>query len=228
MVITLADNQRPIAAQLEQRGALQWLGHQDEVGVDMLRQALDDAITQGLAASWSRCSLAQVDGLGTARVAEMLLLSERTPLQARLAEPRDEALLLDWANDPLVRSNSFVQDAISPTNHHAWFHKRLTSSTCRIYVLETVAGVAVGQVRFEQDGAHWWINYTIGMHFRGHGLGKSVLTSAISALSRDIGVVPLRAKVKANNTASLKVFESLGFAREPNVAEPDVQCFYAG
>jgi len=227
LVITLAENQRPIAAELDRLGVLRWLGHKDEVSTESLRQALEDVVSGGLATSWSRRSLSLVDGLGAGRVSEMLLLSERTPLCARLAESRDGKLLLRWANDPLVRQNSFAQGAISPTDHQHWFQKRLADSACRIYLLETELGRAVGQVRFQLDGERWVINYMIDVNCRQRGLGRSVLETAITALAKDIGRAPLSASVKAGNKASLKVFKSLGFMNETIDSRAGVHYFLA-
>ncbi len=216
LIITLAENQRPIAAELDRLGVLRWLGHEGEVSVDTLIQSLEELFSGGLAASWSQRSLSLVDGFGAARVGEELLLSAHTPLRARLAEPRDETLLLSWANDPLVRLNSFTQEVISPDNHHRWFQKRLADAACRIYVLETELGRAVGQVRFELEGQCWVINYTIAANSRQRGLGKTVLATAIAALKMDVGEAQLVASVKAGNVASSRIFESLHFVRDAN------------
>jgi RimJ/RimL family protein N-acetyltransferase len=227
LVITLAENQKPIAAELDRLGVLRWLGHKGEVSAESLRQALEELASKDISATWSRRALSMVDGLGAARVAETLLLSGRTPLRARLVEPRDEELLLCWANDPLVRSNSFAQESISPGNHHRWFQKRLADDACRIYVLETELGHAVGQVRFELEGERWVIDYSIDARFRRRGLGGAVLSTAIETLVKDVGTAPLRARVKTQNMASLKVFESLGFVRDSAESSDGVHHFIA-
>lgn len=217
LVITLAENQKPIAAELDRLGALRWLGHQDEVDAEALQRALAEVIRTGAAEAWSRRALSLVDGLGAARVAEVLLLSGRTGLRARRAQADDEALLLRWANDPVVRINSFNQDAITPDQHHRWFRSRLARESCRIYILETESGTPVGQVRFELDEGRWVINYALDTRCRGRGLGRSVLATAVMALVRDVGDVSLMAKVKTENKASMRIFESMGFVRNAAV-----------
>mgnify|MGYP003325656691 CR=1 FL=1 len=37
----------------------------------------------------------------------------------------DEALILKWANDPLVREGSFNSSIISKEEHHNWFILKL-------------------------------------------------------------------------------------------------------
>ncbi len=228
LVITLAENQKPIARELDRLGALRWLGHQDEVDAKALRRALADLIHTDAAEAWSRRALSLVDGQGTARVAEVLLLSPDTGLRARRVQARDETLLLRWANDPVVRHNSFNQDVISTEQHHRWFQSRLANDACRIYILETESGSAIGQVRFEFEELHWSIDYSLDASFRGRGLGRVALSVAISALTREMGSVPLVACVKAENLVSARVFESLGFMRNGDETPSGVQHFTNG
>jgi UDP-2,4-diacetamido-2,4,6-trideoxy-beta-L-altropyranose hydrolase len=228
LVITLAENQKPIARELDRLGALRWLGHQDEVDAEALRRALSEMIHAGTADAWSRRALSLVDGQGTARVAEVLLLSASTGLRARRAQARDETLLLRWASDPVVRHNSFNQDVISPEQHHRWFQSRLANDACRIYMLETEMGVPVGQVRFELEEVHWSIDYSLDASFRGRGLGRVVLSAAISALTGEMGSVPLVARVKAENLVSARVFESLGFMCSGDETPGGVHHFITG
>jgi UDP-2,4-diacetamido-2,4,6-trideoxy-beta-L-altropyranose hydrolase len=214
LVVTLAENQKPIAAELDKLGAIRWLGHTGEVDEPALLQALREVVTSDSTSLWSQRALSIVDGLGVSRVGEMLLLCADTLLNARLAQPSDEELLLHWANDPLVRQNSFSQAAISALAHHSWFHQRLASNASRIYILETELKRPVGQVRFELDGNAWAINYTIDASCRNRGLGRKLLSTAITALARDVGPTPVTASVKVDNIASRRVFESLGFVCE--------------
>ena len=226
LVITLADNQRAIAAELDRLGVLGWLGHQGEVGVAALRKALGQFIEGQHGAEWSRRALALVDGLGAGRVAEMLLLSGDTPMRARPAAAGDEALLLHWANDPAVRQNSFNQSLIDPAQHHRWFASRLGDAGCRIYIVETELGQAVGQVRLEREEENWVIDYSLGAPFRQRGLGCALLTTALAAFSCEHGAAGLKARVKAGNVASCKVFQALGFKREELGEQGEVRVFH--
>ena len=80
LVITLAENQRAIASELDKRGVLRWLGHKDEVSTELLRNELEAVISGGLVALWSQRSLALVDGMGADRVREALLSFDRVAL----------------------------------------------------------------------------------------------------------------------------------------------------
>lgn len=225
LVITLAENQKPIAAELDLQGLIRWLGHQGEISEDMLAQALKEIIDAGLTPAWSEDCQRLVDGRGAERVCSMLMLNAQTPLQARLARLDDEALILQWANDPLVRQNAFATGAIDPAIHRAWFRRRLRDlENCRLYILETQDGFFVGQVRFERSGEVWEIDYALDARARGREIGKTLLHTAMLVLRANLSETTLLVgRVKISNTASQKVFESLGFHGENS---DDQVCIY--
>lgn len=68
LVVTLADNQRLISAELHRLEVIQLLGHHDEVNQLMITGALDRLIREGLPEEWSLRCMAMVDGGGTERV----------------------------------------------------------------------------------------------------------------------------------------------------------------
>ena len=213
LVITLAENQEPIAAELDRQGLVRWLGRQDKVSQKKLVQELTEIVDAGLSPSWSRSCQQLVDGGGVGRVCSILLLNAKTPLRARLARLDDEAMFLEWANDPLVRENAFTTDTIDPNTHRTWFRKRLNDPEhCRLYVVETYNGLPIGQVRFEQSDDAWEVDYALGSHFRGRKLGKRLMQTAITRMRECVGKpTVLVGKVKFSNMASRRLFEALGF-----------------
>jgi len=74
LVVTLAEHQRPVARELQQRGLIRWLGHHDEVGEMAIGQALNELFQCGLNGAWSRGCGAVVDGLGASRACDALSL----------------------------------------------------------------------------------------------------------------------------------------------------------
>lgn len=212
LVVTLAENQLLIADELSKRGLIQWLWHQNEVSVSMIAQALDSLIRMDIDEAWSQRCLSIIDGKGVQRVCAALTVTANTPLHVRNARMDDENQMLEWANDPATRKNAFSSKPISATTHREWFHDRLRNSDkCRIYIVETTEKVAVGQVRFEQRNQGWEVDYALDWIFRGRGLGRILLEAALLKLRSDYGRDRIIGKVKINNYASRKVFESLGF-----------------
>lgn len=214
LVVTLAENQRPVAEELHAAGFIRWLGDAGKVDQARLARALGEMITQGLNAQWSLKCLAAVDGRGAQRVAAALLVDARTRLFARSAAADDEALLLTWANDRLTRENSFSPEPISVETHEAWFRARLHElRESPLYIVETESHVPVGQVRFNHRGEFWDIDYSLAPAFRGRGCGKIVMQAALLQMSLDHPRARVHARVKAQNVPSCRVFESLGFER---------------
>ena len=216
IVITLADNQRFIAGELDKQGMVQWLGKVGAVTAREIEQALQVAVDNPCDIEpWSRRNLALLDGRGTGRVASILALHACTPLCARPARLSDEALLLRWANDPLVRQRSFNSKLITKDIHRRWFYTRLRSSDrSKTYIVETRDGLPLGVVRFDDDGSGWEIGVSIDAAARGNRLGARVLGSAMCELRALMPGASLFGRVKHENTQSQALFESLGFSLE--------------
>ena len=220
LVVTLADNQRAVAAELSQRGLIRWLGHHDEVDEPTIAQALDKLIQQDLEEDWSLRCRVTVDGNGVNRVCVALTVTVNTPLRVRYARLDDETLLLTWANDPATRSNSFSPAPIPAASHRAWFRTRLRNlDGCRLYIVETTEGVALGQVRFDRQGQAWEISYALAQMFRGRSLGRHLLETALLKFRADMPGVLIFGQVQSGNCRSMKIFESLGFERQSSTKE---------
>lgn len=75
LVVTVADNQRPIAAAAEGEGILTWLGDGSTVSPERLRRGLVDLLTAPeRVADQAAKGMALVDGLGVGRVAEAMAI----------------------------------------------------------------------------------------------------------------------------------------------------------
>lgn len=213
IAVTLADNQRPIAQELERRGQIVWLGDHDAVS----RHALSNALSGILAGTMKFQDVGrgdfEVDGRGAARVAAVLGANSATPLVARPACIDDEALLLEWANDPKARSNSFDPSPIEAVTHANWLRTRLIDpSLAQIYIVETDTGIPIGQTRFEFEDGRWTIDYSLAPAFRGRSLAARVLEKGINALRDRVppGAIVV-GRVKPSNGPSNNVFRRLQF-----------------
>ncbi len=217
IVVTLADNQVPIAEGLQERGLVQWIGDKDSITKEMIQDCLGDLIENGIDASWSQRCHQTVDGRGIDRVLAVLTLTPESPLDVRHATLADEALLLAWANDSDTRKNSFSPDPISSQTHRQWFHSRLRDiEGCFIYIVETESGIPVGQVRFEKEEQVWELHYTVAPEFRGRGIGKSLLNAAIQKFRDEKSGLLVFGRVKSENIRSQRIFKGLGFTSKPD------------
>lgn len=209
IAVSIAENQREIAEELNLQGLILYLGHSDGITEEVLADAVRSALDQDLHA-WSQRCLRVLDGKGTIRVVQELIGSGGG-LFARPAEHRDEDRLLEWANDPLMRENAFTSAVISPQEHHEWFLRRLAApDLSRIFIIES-GGSALGQVRFDRADAVWTISYVLAPAFRGRGLGWQLLDAALHRMRAEFPDARVVGLVKETNIPSCRVFEALGF-----------------
>ncbi|MDB5275547.1 MAG: family acetyltransferase [Ferruginibacter sp.] len=127
-------------------------------------------------------------------------------LRLREAVDGDAKLLFYWANDDAVRNNSINQQPILWDDHIDWFNSKLNDANISMLILEN-DHVPVGQIRIALQDGCWNINYSIDRNYRGMGYGKQIVKLSIEKYPS----YSFRAVVKKVNTASKKVFESLGF-----------------
>jgi RimJ/RimL family protein N-acetyltransferase len=210
--VTVAPNQEPAALELSRRGLIVLVGDARDVSADVIAAALSRLIETGLAADWSERCLEAVDGRGADRVAAVITASPATRLKARLADANDEALLLEWANDPATRQNAFSSAQISPPTHAAWFRDKLRDhDSCRLYLVETEDEVPLGMVRLERGDGRWEIHYSIAQAFRRRGLARPMLQAVLLDFETENRGAKLFGQVKETYHASRRVFESLGW-----------------
>lgn len=136
LVVTLAENQRPIADELNRQGFIRWLGHKNAIDQVAIVRALKPLLERGMDSAWSERCFALVDGMGARRVADILTSNAASGVVLRSATRKDEASLA-----PEVA---------------AWFRFSLRDvQASRIYMAVTAAGAPLGCVLFRHVGESW-------------------------------------------------------------------------
>ena len=79
-----------------------------------------------------------------------------------------------------------------------------------MYILETVEGTPIGQVRFEKKYKKWYVNYSLSKLARGKNLGSRLLNLSIRKFKKK-GKLDLFAEVKKSNNLSFKIFKKNKF-----------------
>jgi UDP-2,4-diacetamido-2,4,6-trideoxy-beta-L-altropyranose hydrolase len=213
LVITLADNQHPIAAELHHRRLIHWLGAQGDVEEDDISQALRKLLALETLKNEFSNGTQLVDGMGVSRVLAAMGVDFAAPLRVRTVTLDDEAMLLEWANDSITRASALSGSQITPQVHKQWLLNRLQNTmTCRMFIVETAEGEPIGQARFELLKDGWRVDYSLPPNLRGRGLGRRLLEVALSQLRNEGADAIVFGEVKAQNFASRRVFESLGFS----------------
>lgn len=125
----------------------------------------------------------------------------------------DLDLLHQWANDSVVRNNSFNTDHISYINHVEWFNKIMSDSAVLQFILMD-DDTPVGQIRLNVVNEEAEIGYSIGSEFRGQGYGHKILQLVADEVRRSYPEIKdLIAKVKPKNAASSSLFEFAGYEK---------------
>ena len=134
----------------------------------------------------------------------------------RPATAEDEAMLLEWANDPGTRAASRSHEPIPPADHQRWLVRRLaTPDDARIWIGES-DGLPIGVVRFERRGPdRVEVSITVAPDARGRGLARPLLEEGIVAARAVFGRVTILADVLPGNEASMRLFGAAGFKPLP-------------
>lgn len=210
LVVTLADNQRPIAEALAAAGTAVNLGWHAELLPDMVAGALelllDDPARQR---ALSRAGRERVDGRGAARVLAHL---GAAPLSLRPAGEADRELLFRWANDPAARGVSFTSVPIPWEDHVRWFDAKRADPSCALYVA-FAEDLPVGQVRFDARGDEAVISVSLDQAFRAAGYGMRLIREGSRrVLAERPGLRRIHAFVRPDNRASERAFAKAGYA----------------
>lgn len=211
LTVVTADNQEANAFQLAKQGVAVDLGRHELLDhhalAGRLRKFFDDCLLRRSQAAAGR---QMVDGLGAGRVVSAMLARK---VILRPACWPDKDLLLEWANDPETRQNSFCPENITPQGHEQWLAAKLAAPDCRLWMAVFDGSEQAGMVRFDSAGNRAEISVNLAPHLRGQGLGSLVIETACARLfQEDSGVERILALIKPENQASLRAFTAAGFA----------------
>ena len=143
-------------------------------------------------------------------------------LRLRLAENSDLDMYYEWANDPVVRTNSFSTALIPYEDHVKWFNKAMQREDVVLLVMMD-DDKAIGQIRINVFDSVAEISYSIASEFRGKGFGSKIVSLLIDKIKAEYhDIKTIRARVKPENSASLKIFENKGFINKEVVFELNV------
>lgn len=137
----------------------------------------------------------------------------------RRATKEDRDLLFQWANDSLVRENSFSTAKISYEEHVKWFDKLLNRDDCIQYIYMD-DDCPVGQVRITLKDDTAEIGYSICVEKRRLGYGQDLLHIISERVWEDFpDVKKVYGEVKPENIASQKAFLDAGYKETYRVFE---------
>lgn len=134
-------------------------------------------------------------------------------LSFRDATTDDIDLYFEWANDELVRRNSFDSNAIQYDDHCQWFYSKLQNNKC-LFLVFCNDSIPVGQVRIEGRDEQFYIGISVDQKFRSEKYGTSMLIKSGKEFFRRFTMEnALFAEIKHENIASVKAFERAGYEK---------------
>ena len=116
----------------------------------------------------------------------------------------DAELLLEWRNDESTRNASHNTNEVSLDEHVNWLGNSIHNNNRKLFIYEK-DGLPYGTVRADFDGSLWELSWTVSPNLRGKGVAKEMVTALIGVIGSNV-----RAEVKRENIASVKVAESVG------------------
>lgn len=138
---------------------------------------------------------------------------DKMNLYLRKAVLEDCDLLFNWANDKMVRQNSFSQKEILYKDHVIWFNKMTNFDRYIIFIL-CCENIPLGQVRIEIEKRTAVISYSIDRNYRGKHLSIEMLDLLEKEIiNSKIDINKLVGYVKLDNNISQRVFENLKYKK---------------
>jgi RimJ/RimL family protein N-acetyltransferase len=212
LAITVAENQRMVAAMLAEHGAAASLGWHAALSPEQIASQVDGLLDrQELRRSMSAAGRRLVDGCGARRVVKHL---QGKQLGLRPARWEDCRVVWEWSNDPEVRAFAFSSDHIAWDHHTRWFAEKLRDPACLFLIAEDADDVPVGQLRADLAGGEAELTVNVDPRCRGRGLGSAVIREGVGVLFSELPVDVAVALVRTENARSIRAFEKAGFAHK--------------
>jgi UDP-2,4-diacetamido-2,4,6-trideoxy-beta-L-altropyranose hydrolase len=202
LLLVLADNQRMVAAGLEQAGAAHVLG--EGVAADWPSH-LPRLLAQIDLARMSAAAAALTDGAGAGRIVAMLSALPR--LHLRPATPADAQRVWQWRHEGDATRHYRTPVPTPLDAHLRWFDAALTDPQRDLFIVER-DGEPQAHVRLDHSPPRAEVALTVSAQARGQGLAAPALALAFARTQR---VATFDAEAHEGNTPSRRLFEGLGF-----------------
>lgn len=133
-------------------------------------------------------------------------------LSFRKATLADVKLYFDWANDPIVREQSYNSNVIDFENHKKWFETKLEDESCMLLLFQNEEKLNIGQIRVQKENEkEALIGISIAAENRGTGLAKEMLLLASDYFLEINECYLINAYIKEQNVSSKQAFVKAGF-----------------
>jgi RimJ/RimL family protein N-acetyltransferase len=135
-------------------------------------------------------------------------------LSLRKPTIEDMEIYFSWANDPIVRNQSYNSSFIDLESHKKWFEYALNNESYFMCICQNSVGENIGQVRIQKQkdkNKEALIGISIDSSHRGKGYAKEVLILATDLFLKSNHGFLINAYIKEGNLSSKLAFENAGF-----------------
>lgn len=139
--------------------------------------------------------------------------------QVRCMNQEDLPMVLEWRNHINVRRFMFSQHEIGTSEHSQWFVRMIKDNTRRLLIVEE-NGAAIGYVQFSNIASGGIADW--GFYARpdaAKGIGRKLGAAALKYAFSKLMLYKVCGQALANNIASIKFHERLGFKREAELRD---------
>lgn len=141
----------------------------------------------------------------------------------RKATKEDSQRLFDWRNDAETRQQSLNIASVEWSTHKHWLAKTLVNPDRQLFIFEE-DGAPAGTCRIDRETENgrevFELSWTIAPEQRGKGLGRKMLGELLALETLQGKLV--KAVIKSDNLASVKMVEKFGFCFERNEKGVDI------
>lgn len=141
-------------------------------------------------------------------------------LKIRLAQPTDAREIWEIRNEPAALAVAAIPKVIPLAKHTAWFNNKYFTDKGSICFVAEADQSVVGYCRFDLDKDKYINSIAVASSMHGKGIGTLLLKQSIEQLKSSL---PIHAEVRKFNTASIKMFERVGFKK---ISENDHNIYF--
>ena len=220
LLLTIADNQRSIAAQLQRAGAALAL-EASQIHSPAFQATLTHLMQPENQHRLSQAAAQLCDAHGAERVAQHIAQLTTAPqAQLRPATAADCHLIHTWRNHPSIRAMMFQPDPIPLPQHQAWFAAQLANPSFKMYVY-TLGGTpqGYGSLKRIAPNQYEWGFYLAPDCPRGNG--SAMCNLLLQRAFGELGATTVHGQALRHNTASIALHRKLGFRQPENSLHDD-------
>lgn len=206
VLIVIAENQRLLAKQLQNSGAVKVV-HMDELASPVILVNSIKCLLRDYDDMVQNCA-SICDGLGVARVERKMRLV--LDIELRNATLGDCRLIYTWQLQPQVRL--FARNKSIPTweEHSSWFETKLEEQESNFYIIEE-SSTPVGVVRLDPN--EQTSQFEISIYLSEGADGRGIASHALALARKAHPELDLLAVVLKGNEASHKLFNRAGYQK---------------